>query len=446
MRIHRFARQLSLFLLPLFAACESPSGGGGEDQGPSLDWLRANAVPFGTTAPGGSAADLAPLGQMIGDARIVGLGEGTHGSREFFEMKHRVTEYLVRARGFRVFAIEATWAEANRINRYVHTGEGDPAVLLSNLYFWTWNTQEVLDLILWMRAYNQTVPDDQEVSFYGFDLQYPRVAMADVEAYLDRADPVAADSARRYYSCYHQYEDRLAAAFPNYAQLSAEIRASCRAGVTAAYALVQRRADALVAASSRAEYETALRAARIVVQNEDLRANPAQGTAKRDQYMAENVEWLATVAHPQAKLVLWAHNAHVSRWGPFMGTHLAERYGAGYVPVGFSFHRGRFNAVQQGVGLVPHDAPAALDESYEHQFERLGHARFMVDLRPLRTGGAPAEAAWLLGPRPFRMIGAGYVPSQPGNVYGDHQLPAEYDIMIHLSQTTATRLLPFKYF
>ena len=89
-------------------------------------WLEENVIPLTTTEPTENHDDLAFLSEMIGDARLVGLGEATHGSREFFTMKHRLVQYLVEEMGFTTFAIEANFPEAARINDYLHTGEGDP--------------------------------------------------------------------------------------------------------------------------------------------------------------------------------------------------------------------------------------------------------------------------------------------------------------------------------
>jgi hypothetical protein len=72
------------------------------------------------------------------------MGEATHGSREFFQMKHRMLEFLAEKMGFTVFAIEANWPESLAVNDFVLNGEGDPAVALAGMYFWTWNTEEVL--------------------------------------------------------------------------------------------------------------------------------------------------------------------------------------------------------------------------------------------------------------------------------------------------------------
>jgi erythromycin esterase-like protein len=128
-----------------------------------------------------------PLRAIVGDARVVELGEATHGTREFFQLKHRMLEFLVTQMGFTIFSIEANMPEAYRLNDYVLTGKGDPAALLSGMYFWTWNTQEVLDMISWMRAYNQS--GKGRVQFTGFDMQTTQVAGPLVGDFVKANDP-----------------------------------------------------------------------------------------------------------------------------------------------------------------------------------------------------------------------------------------------------------------
>ncbi|HKE13886.1 MAG TPA: erythromycin esterase family protein, partial [Kofleriaceae bacterium] len=135
-------------------------------------WIRRSGIPLSGVEAGAGTADMAPLAASIGRARVVALGEATHGTREFFQMKHRMFEYLVSERGFTVFAIEANWPESLAVNRYVLTGEGDPKAALAGLYFWTWNTEEVLALIEWMRAWNADPAHARKVKFFGFDMQF----------------------------------------------------------------------------------------------------------------------------------------------------------------------------------------------------------------------------------------------------------------------------------
>lgn len=102
-------------------------------------------------------------------------------------MKHRLVEYLASQRGFTLFAIEANMPEAYRLNDYVLEGKGDPAALIAGMYFWTWNTEEVLAMVQWMRDYNQS--GRGRIEFTGFDMQTPEVAMENVVRFLKQNDP-----------------------------------------------------------------------------------------------------------------------------------------------------------------------------------------------------------------------------------------------------------------
>lgn len=144
-------------------------------------WIRAHAVAVATPEAGSGFDDLAPLDAIIGDARIVALGEPTHGTREAFQLKHRLLEYLVERKGFSIFSIEASTPEAYALNDYVIDGKGDPARLIAGMYFWTWNTEEVLAMVEWMRDWNRRLPPDEgkpRLQFTGFDMQTPDVAFS----------------------------------------------------------------------------------------------------------------------------------------------------------------------------------------------------------------------------------------------------------------------------
>jgi erythromycin esterase-like protein len=159
------------------------------------EWMAARAVRLETPQYGHGFADMQPLKKIVGNARIVSLGEATHGTREFFQLKHRMLEFLASEMGFTLFSIEANMPEAYRLNDYVLTGRGDPARLLKGMYFWTWNTQEVLDMILWMREFNKS--GRGRVEFTGFDMQTPTVALETVRDFAIKADPEYAAALRQ---------------------------------------------------------------------------------------------------------------------------------------------------------------------------------------------------------------------------------------------------------
>jgi erythromycin esterase len=130
-------------------------------------WLKEDAVHLNSVEAGSGFEDMQPLKAMIADARIVALEEASHLNREFYQVKHRMVEFLVDEMDFTVFAIEATFTGALELNDYVLTGNGDPQRALAALVYPAWNTEEGLALVNWMREYNST--HEKKVKFYGFD-------------------------------------------------------------------------------------------------------------------------------------------------------------------------------------------------------------------------------------------------------------------------------------
>jgi erythromycin esterase-like protein len=173
----------------LAAACLLPFWVAAQPSAPDAvnEWIRGSAIRLTTPVAGHGFDDMQPLKKIVGDARIVSLGEATHGTREFFQLKHRMLEFLATQMGFTIFSIEANMPEAYRLNDFVLNGNGDPLKLIAGMYFWTWNTQEVLDMVLWMREFNKS--GKGRVEFTGFDMQTPNVANEIVRDFVAKADP-----------------------------------------------------------------------------------------------------------------------------------------------------------------------------------------------------------------------------------------------------------------
>ena len=414
----------------------------------TVSWLSGAATSLTTTDPTLPLTDLEAFGQMIGSARVVGLGEGTHGTREFQRMKHRMLRYLVEQKGFTQFAIEASSPEAEDINRYVLTGQGDPTRLLSTLRFWISNTQEVLDMVQWMRAWNSTAPVERRVQFHGIDIQQPGGAMDTVEAFIGRVDPARSSYVRTRFACFDFYKSYGAAwgsPMSVYAIRLATSRAACALGAKEVHDLLKENAAAYTAASSADTYATALHSARLLQQWEAMAtvtssANALPAVWSRDSSMAENVRWHADRAAPGAKIVVWAHNEHIVRAPYMMGKHLHAAYGNDYVPVGLLFGSGTLNAVYSGtVQLVrPDVVPTAWIES---TFLKTGKAHLLLDARLIAAGG-PA-AAPLMGPIRMRSIGSTYSLSAPAGFYRSHSFPGDFDLLMFVASGQATTVFPY---
>jgi erythromycin esterase len=441
----------------LALACgSSPDGGDGADLPTEpqpepvaqeiVDWLEANVVPFTTALPGDEFEDLAFLKERIGDARVVALGEATHGTREFFDMKHRLLRFLVKEMDFNTFAIEATWPESNRVNDYVHTGVGDARMLLSGLYFWIWNTEEVLDMIEWMRRHNNNPGDDPTVSFFGFDMQHPGMAVYNVETFLADVDPPFASFVRGLYDCIRPFlNDPQGQRTASHSAADPAVQQECAENVVEVQDSLTARRAQYEALSSAEAVARLLRSARIVLQKVEM--DRSDGLFVRDSSMAENAIWLLEQAGPDAKIVLWAHNGHVNDVPGWMGSRLREEYGDDLVIVGFDFFEGSFTAsvlsatdvLVEGPGPRTVAAPPA--DSYEYHFRAADVPRFVLDLRAidLRT----AATQWLAGPRRFRLIGCCFRVSDPLSHFTFAELPQEYDLLVYFQNSTHSERLPF---
>src|SRR4051812_40782259 len=107
---------------------------------------------------------------MVGRARVVGMGEATHGTREFFQFKHRMLEFLVEEMGFTAFALEVDSATALRVDAYVRGGAGQAAAIVRGMRYWIWDTEEIVALVQWIRQHNLKPTTKHPVRFYGIDM------------------------------------------------------------------------------------------------------------------------------------------------------------------------------------------------------------------------------------------------------------------------------------
>jgi erythromycin esterase len=390
-------------------------------------WVRRNAIPLAGVDAAVPMADLQPLHAILGDARVVALGEGTHGTSEFFRMKHRLTEFLA-GEGFTVFAIEANMPEARRLNDYVLTGRGDPAALLAGMYFWTWNTREVFALIEWMRVYNASGSGRME--FWGFDLQTPDVAMDSVRTFVVRTDPGFAAALDTAYGAV-----RRAAAEVRAGRFSATAPALWRDGAARVLSHLEAQQRVYAAAlGDTTQVAWAVQYARIVLQGAGAAARGMPGAAPRDSSMAANVRWMLAHQPAGTKAVLWAHNGHVQRAEGSMGGYLDAAYGPAMRVVGFALGEGDYTGVG-GRGLTSYPAEAPPPGSVESVLRAAGMPRLALDLR---AAARSPDGGWLAEPHDFRSIGAGALD----RAFFPTPVAKRFDVLVYVDRTTPTRLMP----
>lgn len=400
--------------------------------------IASHAVPLSSVEAGAPSEDLTAFGKAVGDARIVLLGEATHGSREIFQMKHRLLEYLVKEKGFTVFAKEANWPESQALDRYIKTGDGDPRQGLQDMYFWTWRTQEVLAMVEWMRRFNQAPGNHPILSFTSFDMQYYKFAAQRVLAFVQKHAqetevPAAVESAYRGLSDL----PRNVSQDPSFQSASAAAEK-----VTA---LLESAQEQLVKAAGAAAFRDALQMTRIVTQALRMRV-PGAATSFRDEMMAKNVAWLANELYPGEKIVVWAHNGHVNGarnigYEP-MGSWLRKAFGRQMYVTGFAIDTGTVRAIgagAQSTGLSSYVIPPAPAGSGTAVLSAAGKPLFFLDLATARKAGGPF-AEWLSSRHAFRECGAVWnlEDAEEGNMV-PVTLAEAYDGLIFLEKTEAAK-------
>jgi erythromycin esterase-like protein len=415
--------------------------------------LRETVQPLSDREPEG-------LLETIGDARLVLIGEASHGTHEFYAERARLTQRLIVEKGFHAVAVEADWPDAYRVNRFVHgsSDDADANAALSGFKrfpTWMWRNADVLAFVRWLRSYDDALPGGApRVGFYGLDLYSLRASIEEVLRYLGSVDPDAAQVARERYRCF----DAVGGDADSYARSAAlGILASCEDAVVKQLVdMLQRAGKDMPRGGGDAEEEwfQALQNARVVKNAEEYYRTMYRGNVEswnlRDRHMAETVEEL--IRHldrrvGRSKIVIWEHNSHLGdaratemgmRGELNVGQLMREWHGHDAFLVGFTTHSGTVTAASGWGGPAERKrVRPALPRSYELLFHEVGIPRFEIDLRNLgEAAGALRE------PRLERAIGVLYLPStERGSHYFAAILPWQFDASIHVDVTTAVQPL-----
>jgi|ERR1700674_1571936 len=402
--------------------------------------------------PVSSESDYEPLLKLIGDRRVVLIGEASHGTHDFYETRADLTKRLIGEKGFHSLALEADWPDALRVHRYVQGISDDPnadAALDDFKRFpqWMWRNTVVLEFVEWLRQWNRGHQKSQ-VGFYGMDLYSLHSSISEVLRYLDEVDPAAARRARQRYACFEDFGDPQMYGYATEAGMSEP----CEDEVVAQLMELRKRAGEIISRDGQhagAEFFYAEQNARLIANAERYYRSMFQGRASswnlRDEHMAGTIQSLLThLDSGRSKIVVWAHNSHLgdaratemSERGELnVGQLMREKFGDEAFLLGFSTYSGTVTAADDW------DAPAqqkwvrpGLPESYEELFHATGLSRFWLDLRAKKQ-----EAAEVLhGPRLQRAIGVIYRPeTERWSHYFRAELDRQFDAMIHLDKTRA---------
>ena len=405
--------------------------------------LGSQAIALKSVTAGSGFDDLMPLKEILRDVRVVGLGEATHGTREFFQARHRLLEFLVKEMGFTVLAVEGSYAAFVKINDYVLHGVGNQAEVLAAQKYWILDTEEVAAMIDWLRAHNQTVPDDKKVKFLGIDPNANELAMKAVTDYLAKVAPDRVTSVEAVFRQIRP-EDIKAINFQPTVVEGAQLLELYK---LVSY-LVLHKAD-FVRQTSAEAFEKTLQHLRLVVQFAEFNSpRNVDGGGTRDGYMAENFQYVVNREKPDTRFVVLAHNAHISKRDtdkfPAMGSYLHKTFGNGYYAFGFAFNEGEFQAQVTGERnprvQVFKLGPAA-ERTVDWYFARVGIPNFIIDFRRLSDDKVTSQ--WLQTPHRMHWVGAIFSDKWSESQWTQpFVLSRDFDGLIFIDKTTAARPTP----
>ena len=382
-------------------------------------WLTGHAIPLKSVEEKENFADLKPLKQVLRGVRIVGLGEETHGTHEFFQLKRRLIEFLVKEAGFTVFAMELSYAASADINEYMLNGKGDCAKVLARQGLWAWDTQEVSELIEWLRQYNSSVPTEKKVRFVGLDIDNNNQAVDLVGKYLAKVAPERLEAFNSATQHLRSDDDSGRQHLEYTIQISLADKVQTLAILNELVGFLYLNQTRFTQQTSATEFAQAFDSAGVLAEFADTyrrpRSDPANplnsGGYARDSYMAQNLERRINEEKPGTRIVVWAHNDHVGKYKGVLGSYLKSIYGSDYYALGFSFNQGAFQAREMAANvtigaLKEFTVEAAPEGSVEWYLNRTGIKNFIIDFR--NTAKPEPIEQWLTKPHRMRSIGLGF--------------------------------------
>ncbi len=381
--------------------------------------LKKYIYPLRTYEPdGGNTKDLEILNTLIGNSKVVALGEVSHGSSEIFKMKNRIIQYLAANNGFDIFSIEANMPESYKVNEYVVQGKGDPKKLIAGMYFWTWRTEEVLNMVEWMHKFNQP---KQRIEFTGFDMQF-----------YDGSVNELSDA----FKGNKEVKNKITDLRKNLDEI--KTRSQQNRGLISVGYKEMKEVDSLISFLKNSVETLSFQAdnkdwllQNIAIIEQYLEMN---NYLWRDKCMADNFLWIKN-HNPKSKLTIWAHNGHIQKTDQAMGAHLSQKLGKDYLTFGFAFFDGNYTAAGSK-GLTSYDAMEAYPGTLEYLLEQVKEPIFILDLKKIKSDH-PKGLEWLTGQLEFRNVGA---MGGMQNEFSESNVSDDFDYLIFIKTSSPSML------
>lgn len=403
-----------------------------------------------TARPLQGAHSFDPLMERIGNARVVMLGEASHGTHEFYTMRNAITRRLIKEKGFNFIAVEGDWPDCYRINRFIKHYEDHPDSLRVLTQFhrwptWMWANWEIAALAEWLKKYNHSLQPHERVGFYGLDVYSLWDSLHEVRQYLTRVDPSLLPEAEKAFRCFEPFTGDEG---QSYARATALVPTTCEQEVIEMLTNIQSRMpsydhdvesafsteqNALIAVNAEKYYRSM------------LHGGPDSWNI-RDAHMQETLERLLAFHGRDSKAIIWAHNTHI---GDASATDMIDEgmYNIGelsrkqfgrneVVLVGFGTYKGTVMAgAKWGAKMETMKVPEGMSGSWEEMLHEAGAGNKLLLMNELRSNFFDEHIG-------HRAIGVVYNPryEQYGN-YVPSIIGQRYDAFIYVEETKALHAL-----
>jgi len=386
--------------------------------------------------------------ETLENRKIIGMGEATHSTKEFHQVRRRFFRFLVEELDYRIFAWEASFGETLEINNYVVNGEGTAEEALSSISSPIFRTEEILNSVEWVREHNKQVSDEEKVKFYGFDMQNDIASFKKLREKMQKVDS-------DFIETNNETLDFMEQGKMIFAEIDEEKEAELRDFITCLENQIKQKQDEYLEIISEKEYgllkhltvilEQCRKFCLAVNKNADLEGLQPDDVSWtfRDKCMAENISWIMDFEDEENAFV-WAHNAHIKKGGKpenpeskALGYYLDQKYGEDYYAIGFDFGTGAFKYLNMEKPQPEWDGEKSFNKIHENTLaEELDHIEepFFLDFTSIPNGGLKE---WITQEHRLHTAGTYFHLENIEDHYDKLRLRENFDALIFIPEVSA---------
>lgn len=357
----------------------------------TVKWINENAIEIEDASPDSELTIFeGNTPNKFANAKVFGFGEASHNTKEFFDIKAKFFKHLVKTQGVKTFIMEESYQAEFGINEWISGGKGDIKTIAKNFNIGFWYTKEIVNLLQWMRNYNLNKAKENQIRFYGMDIQIGKNINQEIREFINKNKIIVeedllkiADSCSNKMIDYTKPDNWWQFQIPKLNKLKKEI---------------------LNSQIKDKEYKSVIRSLNYLIAYTEYASKAKskfpKSTEFRDLKMFENVKWIVENESKNGKAFIWAHNEHINKkemWSTGssiinLGRHLKDYYKDEYYSVGFDFGIGKINGFvidkKKGNHWKTYDIIKPFKRTYAKTLMSINKDIYFIDLQKAIENGS----------------------------------------------------------